>query len=101
MENPSKLKPVEYKVLVKPDKVDEMIGSIFIPPSERSRQQLAEVKSTLVAVGGNAFSDWQIPIPEPGQKVYIAKYSGIVVKGEDGEEYRLCNDKDIAAIIEE
>lgn len=101
MDNPSKLQPVEFKVLVKPDKVDEMSGPLFVPAHVRDKMQLAEIKSTLVAAGGNAFEDWSGARPAPGDRVYIAKYAGLYVKGEDGEEYRLCNDKDIVAIIDE
>lgn len=101
MENKSQLQPVEYKVLVKPDKVDEMSGPLFVPAHVRDKLQLAETKSTLVACGGNAFEDWQGVRPVVGDRVYIARYAGMYVKGEDGEEYRLCNDKDISAIIDE
>ena len=99
LDNPSKLVPVEYMVLVKPDTVDEQKGSIFIPIEVRDRQQLAEVKSTLIAVGGLAFAGWEEPIPKIGDRLYVARYSGLLVRGEDGDVYRICNDKDVKAII--
>lgn len=101
VDNPSRLQPVEFKILVKPDKVDEMSGPLFVPAHVRDKLQLAEIKSTLIASGGNAFEDWAGVKPQPGDRVYIAKYAGLYVKGEDGEEYRLCNDKDVVAIINE
>jgi co-chaperonin GroES (HSP10) len=51
-------------------------------------------------MGGNAFEDWQEPIPKVGDMIWYAKYAGYVVKGDDGVEYRLANDKDIAAIVQ-
>ena len=97
--NPSKLVPLFYEVLVKPDTIDEQHGSIFIPLKVRDRQQLAEVKSTLIAVGGNAFEGRAEPLPKIGDRVYVTRYSGFLVRGEDGEVYRICNEKDVKAII--
>jgi co-chaperonin GroES (HSP10) len=97
--NPSGINPLDLRVLVKPDAVADKIGSIFIPDQERERRGMAECRATLVAVGQNAFSEIVGPRPEPGQRVLIAKYAGIVTKGDDGEEYRLCNDADICAVL--
>src|SRR5574343_34286 len=99
--NQSGLQPVEYKVLVRLDEEQEQTrGGLFIPETVRSQQQLAQVKATLIAVGGNAFADWSEPIPRCGDRVYCAKYAGIVEHGADGcRNYKLCNDKDIAGII--
>ena len=56
--------------------------------------------ATFVAAGGNAFEDWHDKrLPKLGDKVLIAKYAGITVKGADGQEYRILNDKDISAIL--
>jgi len=97
--NPSGINPLDLRVLVKPDAAADKIGSIFIPDQERERRGMAECRATLVAVGQNAFSEIVGPKPEPGQRVLIAKYAGIVTKGDDGEEYRLCNDADICAVL--
>jgi len=97
--NESGIQPVEYKVLIKPEVVEEKTaGGLFLPEQTQDKEKMAQVKGVLVAVGGNAFEDWKSP-PQIGDKVYFAKYAGYVVKGEDGEEYRLANDKDITAII--
>ena len=32
--------------------------------------------------------------------ILIGKYAGLVTPGKDDQEYRLCNDKDIGAIME-
>jgi co-chaperonin GroES (HSP10) len=101
--NTSGLQPVEYKVLVKLDEEQTTTsGGLFIPETVRDQRQLAQVKGTLIACGGNAFQDWCEPTPRPGDRVYAGKYAGIVVHGADGcRTYKLCNDKDIAGIITE
>lgn len=97
--NESGVYPVEYKVLIKPEVVENKTsGGLYLPDQTKDKDQMAQVKGVLVAIGGNAFEDWQAA-PEIGDKVYFAKYAGYVIKGEDGEEYRLANDKDVAAII--
>lgn len=100
MSNQSGIDPVEYKVLVLPDPVEEVSkgGIVLSVESVKERERMAQVKGTLVAVGGNAFEDWNSK-PEPGNRVMIAKYAGVVAPGADGKEYRLCNDKDICAVI--
>ena len=98
--NDAGIMPVEFKVLVKPDVVDKQIGSIIMPDITHEKEQMAQVKATLVAVGGNAFEDWKPPVPKPGNRVYVAKYAGIHKVGKH-EDHQLINDKDIAGIIVE
>lgn len=101
VDNPSGIQPVEFKCLVKLDPVVGKIGSIMIPDIAKERQQMAETHATLIAVGGNAFSDWQGVIPQPGDRVLISKYSGQPPRqtDTDADLYRLINDKDIAAVL--
>lgn len=99
--NTSGLAPVEYKVLIQPEDVEKVsAGGIVMATTTTERDRMAQVKGVLVAVGGNAFEDWAEPVPKVGDSVYYAKYAGIMVKGEDGQEMRLANDKDITAIIQ-
>lgn len=99
--NASGINPVEYKCLVLPEKVEEKTeGGILLTASLQEQDQLAETKGILVAVGGMAFSDWEGAKPVVGQRVMIAKYAGLLCKGSDGAEYRLVNDKDIAATLD-
>jgi len=101
IENKSGVLPCEYKVLVKPDKVEEMQGKLYIPPQVADKEMRARDDVTLVAVGGTAFTEpnWGDPTPKPGDRVKIAKYAGYFFKGADGEWYQVCNDKDIAGIV--
>lgn len=99
--NTSGLAPVEYKVLIQPEDVEKVsAGGIVMATTTTDRDRMAQVKGRLVAVGGSAFTDWGGLLPKVGDSVYYAKYAGLMVKGEDGKEYRLANDKDITAIIE-
>lgn len=95
------IRPVEFKVVVLPDPPrDQTAGGIWKPDVVKDKEKWRTSKATLVAVGGNAFEDWREPIPQVGDRVYVAIASGIVHKGPDGKEYRIVNDKDIAGIIE-
>jgi co-chaperonin GroES (HSP10) len=105
--NGSGLQPCEYKVIIRPEEIDETdpvlkrakAAGIEIAHDTKDRERMAQIKGTLVAAGGNAFEDWRGAIPKPGDVVYYAKYAGINIKGADGAEYRLCNDKDLSAIV--
>ncbi|MGB1214602.1 MAG: hypothetical protein ACPG4X_14655 [Pikeienuella sp.] len=101
--NESGIRPLEYKVLVQPDPIQQKTqGGILLPDDTHEREEWAQVKATIVAIGDSAFSDWTVRergLLKPGVRVYCAKYQGIVVTGDDGEEYRLLSDKDIGAII--
>ena len=96
------IRPLEYKVLVKPQKVEEKTaGGIYLPDQIKEKEKFAKQEGILVAVGAIAFTDpdW-LDRPKPGDKVLFDKYAGCTVKGQDGEEYRLINDKEIGAVYE-
>lgn len=99
-ENASGMHPVEYKILIKPEETEQTsAGGIVLALKTTEREAMAQVRGKLIAVGGNAFSDWEGRVPSIGDSVWFAKYAGYTVKGADGKEYRLANDKDVAAII--
>lgn len=105
IENKSGIRPVEFRVLIKQRKVEEKTrGGIFLPQDSKEKEQLAEMKATVIAVGGSAFSDWiqtEGGIPKVGDEILTARYAGVYAEGVDGEEYRIINDKDVTAILEE
>jgi chaperonin GroES len=97
--------PVEYKVLIMPEVVkDKSEGGMYLPETARERQQYAMERGTVMAIGDGFFSDLPGPTPKIGDKVIFNKYAGslitIWVEGER-KECRLCNDKDICAILKE
>jgi chaperonin GroES len=99
MENKSGINPVDVKVLILPDPVEEKTkGGIILTDSTKDKEQMAQVKGTIVACASDAFWEWGIK-PVPGMHVYYGKYAGYTVKGADGQEYRLVNDNDIVATL--
>ena len=96
----SQITPVEYKVLVELEVLEEKTSmGIIIPANRLDRDQMAQTRATLVAVGGNAFSDWDGPIPKVGDKVLVSKYAGERPDKNESNPLRLCMDKDICAIL--
>lgn len=102
MENTSGILPVEFKVLIKQDVVEKKSeGGIILTETTVERNQIAQVKGTVIAIGGDAFKEWEGIIPQVGDKVLTAQYAGVKADGKDNEEYRLINDNDITAVLEE
>ena len=99
------IKPLEYRVLVKLDGVETVTrGGIFLPPAARESLQFSQEKGTLIAKGGLAFEDFPKEEQEllvPGTRIMFSKYAGVKVRGADGNEYQLGNDKDVTAILTE
>lgn len=106
MKNESGIQPVEYKVLVLLDKVEEKTegkhgAGIYFPEQTREREEWASQRGKLIAIGGNAFEDFKEPIPKPGNRICTVRYPGDSVTGKDGREYHLISDKEVTAIIKE
>lgn len=93
--------PAGYRVLIRPDKVEQKTqGGIIIPETEREKQQFRQSTATVVAIGEFAWQDYQGPWAKVEDKVLTKEYPGVLVKDPDTqEEYRLINDSDILAII--
>jgi len=107
--NPTGISPTEFKLLVKPKAAEEVSkGGIIIPSSEVDKQKFAQTEGVVVAVSPLAFTyakqeEWDAvgaKPPRPGQTVLYARHAGNWVKGKDGLEYLLINDKDVNAVIE-
>lgn len=105
--NPSGINPTEFKCLVEPKPIEEVSrGGIIIPDMTKDHDKYAQIEGSIVAVSHLAFSyatadEWGDKKPKAGDKILYAKYAGVRVKGKDGKEYVLVNDKDICATIEE
>lgn len=105
-ENPSGIEPLEYNVVVRPEKVeDQTRGGIYIPDEVKERDQYGHHRGEMVAASPMAFSfdDWppDLPKPEVGQTVIFVKYAGTLVPGRDGEDYRVMKDKDVLGVWHE
>lgn len=108
--NVTGIHPTEFKLLVKPKAAEEVSkGGIIIPTSTAEAEKFAQTEGVVIAVSPLAFTyakdeEWKAACakpPQPGQTVLYAKYAGNWVKGKDGGEYLLINDKDVGAIIED
>jgi co-chaperonin GroES (HSP10) len=102
MKNMSGLRPVEYKVLVKPEDVPKMIGKVHLTDEYQDRQAMAQGRGVLIAAGSLAFEEWG-DAPLIGSQVIFPKYAGFLVEEKDtadGKAYRLFNDKEIVAVRE-
>ena len=100
--NNSGIRVVGDRILIYPEPLEEMSsGGIYIAEDIRDQHGLAQVFGTLVGVGPDCWSDYKGPFAEEGQRVMFAKYGGLNVTGADGETYRLCNDTDITAVVDE
>lgn len=107
LENRTGINPTEFKVLIAPKPVeDRSKGGIIIPDMTKDSEKYAQIEGRIVAMSHLAFTyasadEWGEAKPKPGNQVLYAKYAGVRVKGKDGKEYVLVNDKDICATIEE
>jgi len=122
--NLSGIIPSGNRVLVKPDEIDKVTaGGIIIPEPEAEKHAGAQSIGTLIAAGPDAWKhvtesvyrviDGELRLAEVREKGYsepfaqvndrvaFAKYGGLVVEGMDGERYRVLNDEDITAVVEE
>lgn len=107
--------PFEFKVVVLPNKVNEKSrGGVIIPDVVQGQQQQAVSKGTIVAVSPFAFTYFDPDVktyrqvlakwpgtPKIGDQVLFARYSGSELRGNDWETYRIMNDKDVMAILDE
>ncbi len=99
--NASGISPLEFMVLVLPDKAQEKIGSIHIPDSVRDRNTQAQMTGRLIASGPLAFR-YEVEnkfIPDIGDRVSFSRYVGTTITGEDGAEYRIMKDGDLLAVV--
>jgi chaperonin GroES len=107
--NPSGIRPTEFKVLVLPKQVEEKTaGGILLPDQHKDREQFAQQEGTIIAVAPLAFTyaskeEWERAGGQPpkvGDRVSYAKFAGAVIKGKDGKDYRMVNDKDLFAVLD-
>jgi chaperonin GroES len=95
--------PVEYNVVIAPEVTETVTKSgLIIPDATKEKEDAAKTWGLLVSASPLAFNfdawpDGQHP-PKSGDIVLYAKYGGTLVTGDDGREYRVLKDKDIALV---
>ena len=100
----SGITPIEYNVVVKPERVEEQTkGGLYMPDEVREKDQYGEFKGVLVALSPMAFSfdEWPEDAPKPKvtDRVVFTRYAGTLVVGDDGEDYRIMKDKDVLGVL--
>jgi co-chaperonin GroES (HSP10) len=117
MKNTSGIHPCGDRVLIKPDEIEEVTeGGIIIPGSVGELHAMAQSIGTFIACGPDAYKDhverdsegritatrgFTKAFASPGDRVAFAKYGGLQVTGKDEKSYRIMNDVDVTAIVEE
>ena len=116
--------PSGNRVVVKPDEIEKKTkGGIIIAETVAEKHMYAQSTGILVAAGPDAWQEYTLtryrqidgswrpvemevtgysePFAAVGDRVAFAKYGGLMVYGEDGEQYRILNDTDITAKVSE
>ncbi len=104
--NESGFEPIGDHVLVLPDKAsDTSSGGISFTAEQVERTTLSAETGVMVALGPDAYlwngdrtRHYEGRKPRPGDRIYMARYSGQVMLGKDGQHYRCMSDNCIAAI---
>lgn len=105
--NDSGIHPLGDRVLILPDKASTTtMGGIELPDDLVHRHTLAAEAGVVVQIGDGAFkwnSDKVTPFtgrePQPGERVCIERYSGQLIRGDDGKLYRLMDSQCLGAIL--
>lgn len=95
----SGLEAVGRAVLLKPYSAERLSSIIAIPDSIKMTTMLLEQKAVVLEVGPSCWSDEMGPRCAAGDHVIITKAAGYIAQGEDGETYRLVNDRDVFAKV--
>ena len=99
--NASGVWPVGYRVLVKPDDVEQTTkGGIVIAETIREGHSNAQTTGRLVAAGPDCWREFQGKWAKVGDKVLFARHGGLLIHGMDGQDYRLLNDEQISAVVD-
>lgn len=99
------IKPTSFCVLVAIAEQEEKTqGGIILIDSHKDKERIVEQRGRLVDVSPAAFDFAEWPAssrPQVGNAIIFGKLAGVQIDGEDGRKYRLLNDKDVLAIVEE
>jgi co-chaperonin GroES (HSP10) len=98
--------PIGDRILVKVDEsAEQSSGGIHYPEELQERMTMASETGVIVALGETAFRwsfdrtrEWSGRKPLVGERVYINRYAGKLLKGKDGILYRVMDDICVAAI---
>lgn len=99
--NESGIKPFGFTVLVQIPEIKQ--GVVIIPDEVRQREERGQQEGVFVEAGDVAFTFEDFPddavMPKPGDRIMFTRYPSRAIKGVDGREYFILNDKDILAMF--
>lgn len=102
--DPEKLIPLENRVLICVGKIEEKVGSIYVPSTIREKDAHHQIEAEIVSVGAEAFISPATGVkiencPQKGDKVLTSKYAGVPVYDADKNLYRFVDDRDVIAKV--
>lgn len=99
--NESGIHPKGYTLLIKLDKVDEGTGLIAFSPDKIKSDQLSQTKATIIEIGSECWNKEGEARAKVGDRIIFRLYAGEMKKGKDGEQYRIINDDNVYAVLDE
>lgn len=100
--NTSGFRPVGRAVLTLPFEDRQPDSRIVLPPTVGERATMLQDLVTVLAIGGEAWTDERVPRARVGDLVYIPTMAGRMVRGRaDDKWYRVINDKDIFGVADD
>ena len=101
--NNSGITPAGHRVLIRPEEVPMQTASGIIVhvPTSLEKEEMAQIYGRIVAIGPECWPDATAPWACVGDRVVFGKYSGLIFPGKDGAKYRIINDRDVVAVINE
>ena len=92
-----KIEPLGYRIMLKPKDMEAVSkGGIVIPQATVDRNKAATNEGTVVALGTDAYKEFDTPWVEIGDEVLYSKYNGErLVNPKTEEEVIMINDTDI------
>lgn len=100
-----KVRPIGHRVLIKPDKVEEVSkGGIIIAKPAIDKEQLGQVTGIVLAIGEDCWREYDKPWCQVGDRVLYQRYAGMRVPDNECEggfrsDMVLLNDLDITGVV--
>lgn len=95
------VRPKGHAVLALPYEKPKGNSMIVIPETVKERTQMLEDKVWIIAIGAACWQDEPTPRAMVGDLVLIPYLSGRMVRGKNGVLYRMVNDRDVIAEVDE
>ena len=99
--NPSGFAATGHRLLLLPDKTEEITsGGIVLPAKAIQQEKNANVWATVVEIGFDAWADKSTDYCDVGDRVLVGQYTGkFHTSPVDGVEYRFISDLDVISTL--